>query len=196
MSESLITKKALAASIKALMEQTALEKITIKDIVEHCGLNRQTFYYHFRDKYELVNWIYRTEGLESIADYRDYQHWTIGIKRIYTHLHANRSFYINAVNTLEQNTFNDYLFEATQQLVAGVADELSRDIRVSAADRTFIADFYAFAFVGLTTRWVKTGMKESVEDMTERISDIVEGSMQRALAKYAEAPIGRLRRKL
>ena len=43
--------------MKELMKRKSLEKITVSDIVQNCGLNRQTFYYHFQDKYDLVNWI-------------------------------------------------------------------------------------------------------------------------------------------
>ena len=49
-----ITKKALAASLKKLLEQKTLDKITVVDLAEDCGVNRQTFYYHFQDIYDLV----------------------------------------------------------------------------------------------------------------------------------------------
>jgi len=76
MQDARITKKALAASLKCLMEVAPLSRISVRDIVDDCGVNRQTFYYHFRDKYEPVNRIYKTEAVESIADARDYAHWT------------------------------------------------------------------------------------------------------------------------
>ena len=59
-----ITKKALASSLKDLLSKYKFNKITIKDITENCGVNRQTFYYHFKDKYDLVNWIYYTEFIK------------------------------------------------------------------------------------------------------------------------------------
>ena len=63
MSGSQITKKALALSIKKLMETIPLSKISIRQIADNCGVNRQTFYYHFKDKFDLVNWIYYTEAI-------------------------------------------------------------------------------------------------------------------------------------
>lgn len=54
MSESLITKKAIAQALKNLCRDKAFDKISIADITTACGLNRQTFYYHFQDKYELL----------------------------------------------------------------------------------------------------------------------------------------------
>jgi len=181
MSEALITKRALALSLKRLMSKIPLARVTVRDIVEDCGLNRQTFYYHFRDKYELINWIYRTEALESIADLRDYEHWTEGIAKIFAYLLENRDFYVNALNTPEQGSFDGYLFEATRGLILGVVNEVADGLDAEEKDRFFIADFYAFAFVGIAVRWTKSGMGEPAEDTTRRIADIVEGNMRRAL---------------
>ena len=46
---SQITKRALAASLKRLLAEKPLSKITISDITDDCGINRMTFYYHFQD---------------------------------------------------------------------------------------------------------------------------------------------------
>lgn len=54
---SKLTKRALAASLKKLLAQKPLSKITIADITEDCGMNRMTFYYHFQDIYDLIDWI-------------------------------------------------------------------------------------------------------------------------------------------
>ena len=66
MSESYITKNALAASMKKLMEERDFSKVTVADICEGCGMNRKSFYYHFKDKYELVNWIFYEEFLKNM----------------------------------------------------------------------------------------------------------------------------------
>ena len=63
---SLNTKQQLANALKSLMQTKPLEKITIKDIVIFCGVNRQTFYYHFKDINDLLGWIYKTEAVGSI----------------------------------------------------------------------------------------------------------------------------------
>lgn len=90
MSTSFLTKKALANSLKQLMEHTPLNKITVRHLVEDCGLNRQTFYYHFQDIFELLGWIYRTEAVEGIARYRSYSTWTDGFYRIFVILKITR----------------------------------------------------------------------------------------------------------
>ena len=54
---STITKRALEASLKKLVKTKPLNKITVSDITDDCGINRMTFYYHFKDIYDLVEWI-------------------------------------------------------------------------------------------------------------------------------------------
>ena len=68
MSDSIKTKNAIAQGFKELMEKKAFAKITVSDITSKCGLNRQTFYYHFQDKYELLNWIFYNEAIEPFVE--------------------------------------------------------------------------------------------------------------------------------
>lgn len=79
MSDSLITKKAIAGSLKELMRKKSLEKITVSDIVKNCGLNRQTFYYHFKDKYDLVNWIFNKEIVSALSVVSDGVDWSAAL---------------------------------------------------------------------------------------------------------------------
>ena len=71
MADSNITKSALASALKELMETTPFAKITVSDICAKCNMNRKSFYYHFRDKFDLVNWIFDVEYLRSCADWEE-----------------------------------------------------------------------------------------------------------------------------
>ena len=66
MADSNITRNAMAAAMKALMKEKKLSKISISDICGACGMNRNSFYYHFKDKYDLINWIFYTEFVSNI----------------------------------------------------------------------------------------------------------------------------------
>lgn len=65
LADSNITKQALSSAFKELLESRPFSKISIGDICEKCEMNRKSFYYHFKDKYDLVNWIYYTEFVQS-----------------------------------------------------------------------------------------------------------------------------------
>jgi probable dihydroxyacetone kinase regulator len=185
MSDSKITKKALALSIKQLMETIPLDKISIHKISDNCGINRQTFYYHFKDKFDLVNWIYYTEAIENLDDKKNYAHWTEGMYKTLVYFMDNKSFYINAINTLGQNAFNGYFFKETHDLIMGVVNDLSSNLNVSDSDKNFIAIFYTNAFVGITMQWIKNGMKESPKIIVGKLNDVVEGSILVALTRIS-----------
>ena len=70
MANSELTKRVLADGIKKVMETKAFDKITVTDITDSCGVSRNTFYYHFQDKYELVNWIFYTEIIPMCCAFR------------------------------------------------------------------------------------------------------------------------------
>ncbi|MGE5403565.1 MAG: dihydroxyacetone kinase transcriptional activator DhaS, partial [Candidatus Saccharibacteria bacterium] len=156
---SVLTKKGLAQSLKQLMQRQPLAKISIQEIVDNCGVNRQTFYYHFQDKYDLVNWIYNTEGVENIEVYNKSDTWVEGISLILHYLMDNRAFYVNALNATGPNTFQEHLLNATHSLIIKVVQELTGDMIIDPLDAKLIASFYTHAFVGVTIQWIKEGMR-------------------------------------
>ncbi|WP_379132649.1 dihydroxyacetone kinase transcriptional activator DhaS [Paenibacillus sp. sgz500958] len=188
MSNAFLTKNALAHSLKSLMEHTPLNKISVKHLVDDCGLNRQTFYYHFQDIFDLLGWIYRTEAVESIAQYRSYSTWTDGFYRIFRYIESNKTFCYNTLDSLGRNHLDIYLYEVTNDLVMGVIHELAEGIHVSEEDKRFIANFYTLAFTGLVIQWMRDGMKEQPKQIIEKLSGLIEGHFLRALHKYEIKP--------
>lgn len=182
--KSIETKKVLANSLKKLMTITPLNKITINNIVNDCNLNRQTFYYHFQDIYSLVEWIYKTEAIEGISNYRNYENWSLGFYKIFTYIQTNREFCYNILNSLGRSHLDTYLFSSIKDLLMGVIDEISVDINVDISDKEFIADFYTHAFCGLVIQWMNEGMKEDPKILIEKLKYLIEGSFSRALNKY------------
>ncbi|MDQ0089488.1 putative dihydroxyacetone kinase regulator [Paenibacillus anaericanus] len=184
MSNSLLTKNALAHSLKSLMEHTTINKISVQHLVDDCGLNRQTFYYHFQDIFDLLGWIYKTEAVESIAQYRSYSTWTDGFYKIFCYIESNKAFCCNTLDSLGRNHLDNYLYSVTNDLIMGVINELSSGINVRLEDKQFIANFYTLAFTGLVIQWMRDGMKEQPKQIIERLSILIEGNFLKALHKY------------
>lgn len=184
MSYSQITKKVLAESIKQLMETKPLAKISVGDITEHCGINRQSFYYHFKDKYDLVNWIYYTETIEFISKITDMNNWTSGVADLCIYMQENSKFYINALNTPGQNSFQEYLTQFIHDLLVSIIEEIKGQRIIEQDIINFIADFYTFAFVGVVLKWAKNGMKESPQEYIDKIKELVNKSIIKEIERY------------
>lgn len=114
MSDSNITKRALATALKALMEEMPFDKITVSDICEKCEMHRKSFYYHFKDKYDLVNWIFDTEFIRLASNEYDVlsynKRWDF-IEKYCEYFYENRNFYRKALKIQGQNSFIEHLRE-------------------------------------------------------------------------------------
>lgn len=178
------TKRALAQSLKHLMEQKPLEKITVVDISEDCGVNRQTFYYHFQDIYDLIEWIYINEAEKRLGEKTTYDTWQEGFHQILSYILSNRNFVKNTYHSVSREYLEHFLFQQMYRLLLGVIEEKSEGMSVRDTDKQFIANFYKYAFVGLICEWIESGMKEKPEAMTDRLSLLVHGTITGALERF------------
>lgn len=183
MHDSLITKKVIAHSLKELMQSTPFQKISIRDIMVHAEIRRQTFYDHFQDKYELLAWIYQQEASENIEDYLDYEHWSKVIVRLFTYLKENQVFYVNALEVTEQNSFDHYFFEHIQSLILTiVSDLLKKEATTLSPDYlTFFCSYHSHAFVGMTKAWLLTKCQMPVTELSQNIEKTLKLSLLEAL---------------
>jgi len=178
------TKHALEASLKNLLAQKPLDKITISDIADDCGINRMTFYYHFKDLYDLVEWCLIEDTSKTLAGNKTYDTWQQGFLQIFEMVLENKPLILNAYHSISREQVETYLYQVTYNLLIGVVDEKAAGVRVRDEDKKFIADFYKFAFVGLMLDWIRAGMKEDPQQIIDRLSVLIHGDVTRALNKY------------
>ncbi|MEA4891542.1 MAG: dihydroxyacetone kinase transcriptional activator DhaS [Peptococcaceae bacterium] len=176
MSDSHITKIALANSFKKLTAEKAFNKIRVDDIVNGCGLTRQAFYYHFKDKYDLMNWIYYTETAPFMASHDTLGHWTDGLKNLCYYMQKNKRFYRNVLNTAGQNSFPEYLYNYICT-VSISAIESMLDSEYDPEKWNFIVSFFSTAFVAFIVRWANQGMKDDPEEYITKIRGLFDGSV-------------------
>ena len=162
MSSPGITKKALADAMKRLMAERPLVKINIGDIVKKCGLNRNSFYYHFKDKYDLVNWIFYTEIAEEFnrEQVAGESGWVL-IEKLCHFFYRNKQFYINALSVTGQNSFEEYYLDLLKTLMmTRVPDMFEEDDH-----KDFYINFFVDAFSATTLRWLRSGAKIPPEEL-------------------------------
>lgn len=179
------TKRALEESLKRMLLKKPLDKITISDIAEDCGINRMTFYYHFKDIYDLVEWSCVEDAAKALNGKKTYETWQQGFLQIFQAVLENRPFILNVYHSVSREQVETYLYTLTYDLLIGVIEEKAAGRNVSDSDKKFIADFYKFAFVGLMLDWIKNGMKEDPRTIIDRLSVLIHGDITRALDKYS-----------
>lgn len=178
------TKRALEASLKNLLLRKPLDKITINDITEDCGISRMTFYYHFKDIYDLVEWSCVEDASKALQGQKTYDTWQQGFLQIFDLVLANKPFIMNVYHSVSREQVELYLYRLTYDLLIGVVEEKAVGMSVREEDKKFIADFYKFAFVGLMLDWIRNGMKEDPKRIVDRLSILIQGDISRALENY------------
>ena len=178
------TKRALEASLKNLLLKKPLDKITISDIAEDCGISRMTFYYHFKDIYDLVEWVCAEDAARALDGKKTYDTWQEGLLNIFNAVLENKHFILNVYRSANREQVETYLYKVVHPLIIGVIDEKSQGASLRDSDKNFIADFYKYAFVGLLLAWIKNGMKTEPKELVDKLSLLIHGSISSAVERF------------
>ena len=180
------TKQALEASLKRLMLKKPLDKITIRDLTEDCSISRMAFYYHFKDIYDLVEWACIEDAAAALQGKKTCDTWQEGLLQIFEAVLENKPFILNAYRCISRDQMERFLFQLTYGLIRGVVDEKSEGAAISEADKTFIAEFYKYSFVGVLLDWIRQGMAADHRLIAEKIAVTMRGNVTNSIHNFAE----------
>lgn len=149
MADSTITKQALAAALKELMTEVPFEKINVAHICEKCNMNRKSFYYHFKDKYDLVNWIFDIEFISVVTQKGYEDRWEL-FESLADYFYENRAFYRKALKIKGQNSFSEHFQECLRPVLQ------VQLVKLTGNDKTekFMLDLLADICICAFERWL------------------------------------------
>lgn len=171
MPESNLTKKVLAQTFKELVREQSFEKVSVSDICDTCQVSRKTFYYHFRDKYALVEWIFETEFIAAMKETNFEDRWSF-VRLLCGYFYQERLFYAKLMQFHGQNSFRQYFQEFLQGVLEPFILPASGEIVAVAQQdgidpetaRLFYAHFITDAVLMAIFRWVIRGANPPPED--------------------------------
>ena len=181
---SQVTKRALEQSLKNLLLKKPLTKITVGDITDDCGINRMTFYYHFKDIYDLVEWSCLEDAKRALDEKKTYDTWQQGLLQIFKAVQENKPFILNVYRCVHREQVEKYLQPLVDQLLLNVINEEAAGITVRDEDKQFIAQVYSYMFIGLMLDWIKDDMREDPQQIVEKLSKLIKGSVSVALSGF------------
>ena len=182
---SSVTKKALAQSLKKIASKKEINRITINDITEECDMNRQTFYYHFKDIYDLLEWIYTNEVIERIDEIEKKESWQDGFLYVFEYMLQNKKFIYNTYYSVSRDFLLNFTYKQTNVLVTRVVDEISKGNEIKKEDKEFVINFYKYALVGMVQDWIIKGMTEEPKNIVDKLSIMLEGQINKNLEKLS-----------
>lgn len=170
-----LMKYRLADSIRECMKTIPVDKITVRNIVEGCGTTRQTFYRHFLDKYDLINWYFDKLVLESFAQMGQGDTVYEGLVKKFMFILQERVFFAGAFRSDDKNSLKEHDFQLILQFyldkMKGKTGKLPED------ELRFQLEMYCRGSVYMTVKWVLNGMKKTPEEMARSLVEAMPESL-------------------
>lgn len=182
-----LTQKALAESLKKLLNRKTLNKITVSDITNDCGVNRQTFYYHFHDVYELVDWIFAEEMKRYAQEGFTPDNWRDVMTQLMDNFLEERHFIINVYNSLNRKELEKYMGVFVKPAVTDIVNEIARNYDVSAEDIDFLTSTLTASLTGIVAEWIGGGMDPSYRLRLDKFFVLLDGMIEYILQKFEKS---------
>ena len=147
-----ITKYAFADALKKLLTKKELSKVYVKDICNLCGAERSTFYYHFKDKYELVSWIYE-QAFQDALELADNHYNVVFLEHLLIAVKTEQKFYQKVFEDISQNTLSKYIYEVSLKIFAKILKK-KWALSTITQEQEIIMNFYVYAWIGVLHDWV------------------------------------------
>ena len=152
--------------------------------MEICGVNRQTFYYHFDDVYDLLEWVFEEDANRVLPREVVYEHWREDVFIFMQYLQDNSSFTLNVYNSNSRIYMLRYLEEKMAACIRSFAVIVSEGMNIDRQDFEFVVTFYAKCAIGFISQWMDLGMKMPKEVTTERILRVMDESVENLLRRF------------
>lgn len=185
------TCQAISGALKQLMIQKPLERITVAEIMDTCGMRRQHFYYYFTDIYDLLRWTFEKEALELLQQQQGVSPWQNGFLQLFQYINQNRAVCLCALDSLGKESLK-------QLLEADVSSIVGRTVRQTAVENGLPAHspevevvicLVTIMMAGAVESWLRGELTQTPEELTRRIDmmfqDYIRGVALRLKASAA-----------
>ena len=177
MADSNITKHALAAALQELMAELPFEKINVAQICERCNMNRKSFYYHFKDKYDLINWYFDKILLESFEHMGEGRTVYEGLVNKFCYIEDEKLFFKaafknDAQNNLREHDFHLILRFYTERIEGKTGRKITEHMR-------FLLEMYCQGSIYMTVQWVLGRIKATPEQMAGALVDAMPAELDK-----------------
>ena len=178
---SKLTETALMDAAMELLAERPLDKVTVKDITDRCGVTRNTFYYHFQDIYDLLSRVILRQADELIETYRDVKDWHTSFLTVLDYFYRHKKMINHVYKSISRDEINRYLNEIVGSYALELIEMQLGDVDVSEDAKLLTADFFKNAFVGEIFQWVEEDMSMTPDALAVICSGMFRGTVRQAL---------------
>ncbi len=177
--QKIATKLSISNSLKKMMKTKPFSKITVGDIVKDCNLNRNTFYYHFTDTYDLLRWTLENEAIDVIKNYDMIVDYKDAILFVVNYIDQNEHILNCALDSIGREELKRFLVKDFDEITYTMITSAENEIGVSLDEnyKKFITSFYTEALAGMVIDWIKNKKNKNKEVLIDYISKTVKNSL-------------------
>lgn len=151
-------KEVLGEGLIRLSKNKDISKITVQEIIDECHTSRRTFYNHFHDKYELMNWIYESKTQAILDCFQISKNWMKCVQDMYAVFDRDKEFYMNISSFEGQNSFHDFVFNYTRDFFIKYIKN-NYNIENLTDELFYVIDYHCCGLVYSGIIWLKGGQK-------------------------------------
>lgn len=168
---ALDVKEILAEGLLTLCKSNNLKAITIKQLLDHTHVSKQSFYNHFLDKNDLIQYIYLSKIIPDFDDPHKKISFYKSMINVFENIKQYHYFMKQALLMEGQNCLKDFIFEHCKEFDLHFHQKRYGQEPMNDALR-FATEYHAYASSSMTISWVLSDMPASCEEMAKLITDL------------------------
>lgn len=180
------TKMLLANTLKDLLEKKSFSKVTVTEIITLSKVNRNTFYYHFEDIYDLLRWLLEQEAINIVKDYDSKDEIDMAINFTLSYIEKNRSFLKNILFSVGEKDLRRFFSKDFREIIGNFIkiDEQELGIKIDDQYRNVLTMYLTEAIAGLLIESLNKKYEISNAKITSYIKTISTNSIKASLMAY------------
>lgn len=180
------TKRAIKESFWKLLNEQPLTQISVREIVEECGINRNSFYYHFQDIPSLIEEIVMDAANALIQQYPSITSIDEGVEAAFRFTLDNKKAILHICNSVNRNIYEQYLMRICEYVVTTYFDTVFEKDIVSKSNRDIMILFTKCELFGLSIDWINTGMQDDAIEKLKHLLLLCNGLSSEMIKKCKE----------
>lgn len=182
------TKNSLANSLRKAMEKKTFSKITVSEIIADCGVNRKTFYYHFKDIYDLLKWMLEQDALEIIRKFDLIVDYEEAITFVMNYVESNEHIINCAYDSIGHDQVKSFFYadfiDLMNKLISGTEERIG--LYLEQNYKEFLSQFYTEALSGMLMDWINKRSTIDKQYIITSISDTIRVSLTQILQTFGK----------
>lgn len=180
------TKKAIEDSFIKLLTERPLSQITVKDIVTDCGINRNTFYYHFESIPNLIETVVEEDAATIIQTYPTVDNFGDCLDAVIDTILSKKRAVMHIYHSINRDIYEMYLWKVCDYAIEAYLSTVLMGHKIKENDLEIIKNYLSSLGFGIISNWLRNDMSDDIRSSLARLMDIKQGMLKEMIERCEE----------